>query len=87
MQQPFQRSEKGGHTIYMKAGVWYNSQTVDIHLTVPESGWFHTTVNNRPGSKRYHPNLFRKLSRALKQADAPCPDVLPDEDDEEPRLL
>jgi len=85
--QPFHRSEKGGHTIYMKVGVWYNAESGDIHLTVPESGWFHTTVNNRPGSKRCHPNLFAKLARALKEADAPHPPFSPQEDDDEPRFL
>jgi len=46
---------------------------------LPNSGWFHTTVNNNPTSKRGHPNLFAKLSRALKEAGAPSPDIESDE--------
>lgn len=85
--QPIRRSEKGGHTVYMEVGVWYDRETDHIHLTVPGSEWFHTTVNNHPGSKRYHANLFAKLARALKDVGAPNPDVVPDEDDDEPRFL
>ncbi|MBU1176678.1 MAG: hypothetical protein KKH72_14845 [Alphaproteobacteria bacterium] len=85
--QPIRRSEKGGHTIYMEVGVWYDSETEHIHLTVPASGWFHTTINNHPGSERRHKNLFGKLARALKDAGAPNPDVPVDEDDEAPRFL
>lgn len=38
-----------------------------IHLTIPGSGWFHTTVSNNPESKRYHPNMFKKLRRVLEE--------------------
>ena len=43
-------------------------------MTLPHSGWFHTTVTNTPG-KRCHPNLFGKLAPALKEAGAPGPEV------------
>ncbi len=87
MQNPFERSEKGGHTVYARVGIWYNAETGHIHLTVPGSDWFHTTVNNEPGSKRYHANLFRKLARGLDQAGAPGPGTPPGDDDDEPSFL
>ncbi|MGD0192744.1 MAG: hypothetical protein ABSD74_18550 [Rhizomicrobium sp.] len=75
MSEDIRKSEKGGNTAYLSIGAWYQKESGEIHLTLPHSGWFHTTVNNEPGSKRYHPNLFGKLARALKQAGVPGPDV------------
>jgi len=57
-------------------GVWYDANTGHIHLTLPRSGWFHTTVNNEANSKRCHANLYSKLARALKEAGVPGPTVL-----------
>jgi hypothetical protein len=75
MQSDIRRSEKGGNTAYLEMGVWYEEATGQIHMTLPHSEWFHTTVNNEVGSKRYHPNLFWKLARALKVAGAPHPEI------------
>ena len=75
MIEDIRRSEKGGNTAYLNIGAWYNSETGHIHLTLPHSEWFHTTVNNIEGSKRCHSNLFEKLARALEYAGAPAPDV------------
>lgn len=74
MQEPIKRSAKGGNTVYLHMGIWYNRSTGHIHMAIPGSGWFHSTVNNESGSKRHHANLFRKLTRALKQAGAPYPE-------------
>jgi hypothetical protein len=68
------RSEKGGNTAYLNVGAWYDEKTGHIHLTLPRSGWFHTTVTSDPVSRRGHPNLFGKLARALKEAGAPYPE-------------
>jgi hypothetical protein len=76
MQDDIRQSEKGGNTAYLNLGIWYEEATGHIHMTLPNSGWFHTTVNNEVGSKRYHPNLFWKLARALKVAGAPHPDLV-----------
>jgi len=57
----------GSKTVYARFGVWYNADQDRIHLTIPGSGWFHSTVSNDPASKRYHPNLFKKLRRLLEQ--------------------
>lgn len=80
VESDIRRSEKGGNTAYLNIGAWYNAESGHIHLTLPHSGWFHTTVNSATGSKRGHPNLFGKLARALKAAGVPCPDIQDAED-------
>ena len=69
------RSERGGNTAYLNMGVWYDRETGHIHMTLPKSGWFHTTVNAEDGSVRCHKNLYGKLARALVEAGAPAPDA------------
>jgi hypothetical protein len=69
------KSEKGGNSVYFEVGVWYNKDSGHIHMTAPNSGWFHTTINDNEGSKRGHPNLYGKLARALKEAGAPGPEI------------
>jgi hypothetical protein len=75
MPDDIRKSERGGNTAYLNIGAWYDEGTGHIHLTLPHSGWFHTTVTNDPASKRGHPNLFAKLARALKDAGVPGPEV------------
>ena len=58
-------AKEGSKTVYARMGIWYDEDQGMIHLTIPGSGWFHTTVSNNPDSKRYHPNLFGKLKRVL----------------------
>ena len=70
-----QRS-KLGKTVYLKIGVWYDAEQGHIHMTVPDSRWFHTTLNPKPESKRGHPNLFGKLARCLREAGAPAPEAV-----------
>lgn len=74
MQNDIRRSEKG-NAAYLNVSVWYEAQTGHIHLTLPNSDWFHTTVNGDENSKRGHPNLFAKLARVLKEAGVPGPEV------------
>ncbi len=64
-----------GKTAYARMGIWYQRKTGHIHLSVPESSWFVTTVSNDPSSKRYHPNLFQKLARYLAEQGADGPIV------------
>jgi hypothetical protein len=73
--QDIRKSEKGGNTAYLNIGAWYDAKTGHIHLTLPHSGWFHTTVTDEAASKRGHRNLYAKLARALKEAGVPAPDV------------
>jgi hypothetical protein len=47
----------------------------EIHLTAKNVPGFHSTVNNNPGSKRCHANLFGKLSKLLKENGVPHPAV------------
>ena len=75
MEDDIRRSERGGNTAYLTIGAWYDAKTGHIHLTLPHSGWFHTTVNNDPESKRGHQNLYAKLARALREAGAPHPEI------------
>jgi hypothetical protein len=76
MQGDIRKSERGGNTAYLNIGAFYDKETGHIHLTLPHSGWFHTTVTKDPKSKRGHANLFGKLARALKKAGVPGPEVI-----------
>ncbi|MEQ1936014.1 MAG: hypothetical protein ABL962_19340 [Fimbriimonadaceae bacterium] len=78
MPTDIRRSEKGGNTAYLQVGVWYDEATDQIHMTLPHSKWFHTTVSGVVGSKRSHPNLYAKLARALKIAGVPGPKATSD---------
>ena len=51
--------------------VWFDPASAHIKL----AGWGLTasTVSNDPKSKRYHPNLYMKLGRALRAAGAAAP--------------
>ncbi|WP_291840038.1 hypothetical protein [Brevundimonas sp.] len=75
MDGDIRKSEKGGNTAYLNIGAWYDAKTGHIHLTLPRSGWFHTTVTVDPISKRGHPNLYGKLARALREAGVPHPTI------------
>lgn len=75
MSDDIRKSEKGGNAVYLNVGIWYDKGSDQIRITLPRSGWFHTTVNNDPKSKRGHPNLYSKLARALKEAGAPYPEI------------
>ena len=76
MQSDIRKAEGGENTAYLNVGVWLNSATGHIHMTLPHSGWFHTTVSPDADSKRGHPNLYGKLARALREAGVPSPEVV-----------
>jgi hypothetical protein len=73
MERRIQRSGRGGKTAYLQVGAWYDQDSGHIHLTLPGTDWFHTTVAPNPDSRRGHPNLYGKLARALKEAGVPAP--------------
>ena len=75
MQNKIRKSRKGSKTAYLNICAWYDPKTEHIHLTLPNPGGFHTTVNAKETSKRSHPNLYFKLARALKEAGVPSPEV------------
>ena len=73
MQTDIRKSERGGNTAYLSIGAWLDKDNGHIHLTLPHSKWFHTTVSPDPSSARGHPNLYRKLAQALREAGVPAP--------------
>lgn len=75
MPTDIRRSERGGNTAYLNIGAWFDVETGRIHLTLPHSGWFHTTISPEASSKRGHPNLYGKLARALREPGVPAPDA------------
>jgi len=54
-------------TVSLRLNVWANPRTRMIHLASNDVGVI-STVSNEPESKRYHPNLFKKLRRVLADA-------------------
>ena len=59
-------------TARFEMGAWFNERTGHIHLAAKDG--FISTVSNDPQSRRYHPNLYRKLTQALKERRLPCPE-------------
>ncbi|MDZ4691454.1 MAG: hypothetical protein SH849_09065 [Terricaulis sp.] len=51
-------------TVKLDVGVWFNEKSGHIHIAAKDA--FISTVSNDPDSKRYHPNLYRKLAQVLK---------------------
>lgn len=69
-------SEEGRY-IRLELDIWYQEDDGDIHITSndPDVRNFHTTVNNRVGSKRCHDNLFSRLARILVAHGKPAPEL------------
>jgi hypothetical protein len=64
---------KPGKSVYVRMGVWWDEEQGHIYLTAPGVHGFHTTLNDTPGSKRCHQNMFYKLAKLLRDAGAPHP--------------
>ena len=45
------------------------------HIKLAGKGLTVSTASNNPESKRYHPNLFRKLGKVLRDAEVPSPEI------------
>jgi hypothetical protein len=60
-----------GKTARLDVGIWFNERTGHIHIGA--KGQFISTVSDDPKSKRYHPNLYRKLTASLADAGLPHP--------------
>ena len=58
-------------TVKLDVGIWFNEKSGHIHLAA--AGSFISTISNDPSSKRYHPNLYMKMTKALRDAGAPAP--------------
>lgn len=65
-------SAVGRKSINLELRVWYDPGSG--HIKLAGEGLTASTVSDDPASKRYHPNLYRKLARALRDAGAPAPD-------------
>jgi hypothetical protein len=63
-----------GKSISLQLRVWFDPKSGHIKLAGP--GLTASTVSNDPASKRYHPNLYRKLAKALHEAGAPAPTIV-----------
>ena len=68
-------ASKPGKSVYVRMGVWWDPDHGHIHLTAPGVHGFHSTLNDTPGSKRCHENLFRKLAKLLRDEGAPHPAI------------
>lgn len=60
-----------GKSVKLEISVKYDDRSRRIKLL--GRGLTASTVSNDPGSKRYHPNLYRKLAKVLREAGAPAP--------------
>ena len=60
-------------SISLELRIWHDPGSGHIKLAGPNLT--ASTVSNDPNSKRYHPNLYLKLSRALRAAGAPAPEA------------
>lgn len=58
-------------SIKLDMRLWSNDRTGHIHIGVSKA--LISTVSADPASKRYHPNLFRKLAKVLREHSAPAP--------------
>jgi hypothetical protein len=58
-------------SVKLEVRVWYDEKT--RHIKLAGKGLTASTVSNDPSSKRYHPNLYRKLSKVLRDARVPAP--------------
>jgi hypothetical protein len=61
----------GDKSVRLEVRVWYDEKTRRIKLA--DKGLTASTVSNDPGSVRYHPNLYGKLSKVLRDAGVPAP--------------
>ena len=60
-------------TVRLDIGIWYDP--VSEHIKISAKSAFISTVSNDPHSKRYHPILFKKLTKVLRDAGVPAPSV------------
>lgn len=61
-----------GKTVKLDVGIWFNETTGHIHIADRRHGII-STICDRPGNKRSHPHLFKKLAKCLRDAGAPAP--------------
>jgi hypothetical protein len=62
--------ERGQASVRVEFRVWYDPGSRHIKLA---GGGLISTVCDDQDSKRYHPNLYRKLAKLLRESGAPAP--------------
>jgi hypothetical protein len=60
-----------GKSVRLDVNIWWNESTGHIHVAARDG--FISTISPDPDSKRYHPNLYRKMATVLREAGAPAP--------------
>jgi len=56
-------------SVRLEVRVWYDEKT--RHIKLCQKGTYR--ICNDPGSVRYHPNLYGKLSKVFHSAGVPAP--------------
>jgi len=56
-------------SVSLTVRVWYDSKS--DYIKIAGKGLTASAVSNRADSERYHPNLYKKLSKMLREAGAP----------------
>ncbi|RQD74227.1 MAG: hypothetical protein D5R97_08110 [Candidatus Syntrophonatronum acetioxidans] len=54
-------------TVNFNGSIWLNQASKEIHIKIDNC---ISTVSNNPNSKRYHPNLYKKLKHILQAHDS-----------------
>lgn len=67
-----------GNSNYFEIGVWFDEAEDSIQIASNDVASLHTTVRANAKLRRGHPNLFKKLTKILRENDAPAPQNLPD---------
>jgi hypothetical protein len=62
-----------GKSVSVDVRVWYDPNS--RHIKLAGQGLTASTVSNDPKSVRYDPNLYKKLTKLLRDAGAPAPPV------------
>lgn len=58
-------------SVTLEVRVWWDPKSRYIKIAGP--GLTASTVSDDPDSKRYHPNLFKKLAKVLRDSGASAP--------------
>jgi hypothetical protein len=61
----------GIKSVKLEVRAWCDDQS--HHIKLAGKGLTASTVSNDPASARYHPNLYRKLAKVLRDAGASAP--------------
>jgi len=60
-------------SVSLEVRIWYDPKS--RYIKIAGKGLTASTVSNDPASKRYHPNLYLKLAKCLRDAGVPAPSM------------